>query len=524
MASDVGVEVESASTPWWQTSRETMGWIAWTLLADILIFRSWGLTGPAVFLSAVPPLFLVFGRGFGRPAIAIFCGAVLWLVAARLIWSGGVLTTLVGFVFIAALAMAAAGDVPWVVETIWRGVRSPWDGMLRMTEKRIRIDAWRDSPKQYAVSVAVLFPMIAALAFGSIFVLANPDLYDWVIVRWDAMSQRLWDFFRDVSFWEIPFCITALFVAAGLLRARPSQAETIAQDVASAVETESSPSLLYAAFRNTLLTVILLFAVYLCFEFATLWKREFPEGFYYAGYAHEGAAWLTVALALATGIISLIFSGRMLHDPRLVSLQRLAWIWSAENFLLAAAVYNRLFIYVGYNGMTRMRTVAFFGITLVVVGIVLVLLKIAQGHSFRWLLRSQLLAFALAVTAYSLFPVDLIVHRYNASRVAAGYFHPAVMIAVKPIDDEGVFPLLALVDSPDETIRQGVLAMLADRQLALETGSNEFPWHWTRYQMSSDSLARELAKNQDLWAKYRLEADQRMLAIEKFKAYAMQWY
>ena len=54
----------------------------------------------------------------------------------------------------------------------------------------------------------------------------------------------------------------------------------------------------YAAVRNTLACVIGLFAVYLAFEFATLWFREFPKGFYYSGYAHQGAAWLTAALAL----------------------------------------------------------------------------------------------------------------------------------------------------------------------------------------------------------------------------------
>ena len=48
----------------------------------------------------------------------------------------------------------------------------------------------------------------------------------------------------------------------------------------------------YPAFRNTLLTVIALFAAYLVFEFKTLWFRVFPEGFYYSGYAHQGAAWL----------------------------------------------------------------------------------------------------------------------------------------------------------------------------------------------------------------------------------------
>ena len=200
----------------------------------------------------------------------------------------------------------------------------------------------------------------------------------------------------------------------------------------------------YPAFRNTLITLIGLFAVYLVFEFATLWKHDFPTGFYYAGYAHKGAAWLTFALALATAFLSLIFRNSMLSDPRLGRVRRLAWVWSGLNLLLAVAVYNRLLIYVGYNGMTRMRTVGFFGITLVVIGFCLVLCKIAPTkngsyRSFWWLIRAQLIALLLTVIAYSVFPVDYIANRYNVSRVQAGYLHPSVMIAVKPISDEGVF-------------------------------------------------------------------------------------
>ncbi len=63
---------------------------------------------------------------------------------------------------------------------------------------------------------------------------------------------------------------------------------------------DAAPAGHYPALRNTLWTVIGLFAVYLVFEFMTLWFRSLPPGFYYAGYARERAAWLTVALALAT--------------------------------------------------------------------------------------------------------------------------------------------------------------------------------------------------------------------------------
>ncbi len=512
--------------------RESLAWIIWTVLADLLIFRAWGLAGPAVFLALVPLIFGIGCRPAGRWRLVLFCSLCCLIASLRLVWSGGPLVVFVGMMLIPALAMAVSGEIPLVLETIALGIRSPFDGLARLIERQARPrDVGRDGVCSDSVatspSLALSFglPVVAAIAFGGIFVFANPDLYTWVMAYIDQLQSRLWDFLSGVSFWELPFCVAALFVGIGLLRPlQPLVKFGPRDEPARMLGVTGEPALLYPAFRNTLLTVIVLFAAYLCFEFATLWRREFPDGFYYAGYAHEGAAWLTFALALATGTMSLIFSGRMLEDSRLGRLKGLAWIWSAENFLLAIAVYNRLLIYVGYNGMTRMRWVGFFGITLVVVGVIIVLVKIAKGRSFWWLLRAQLVAFALTVALYSVFPVDYVAHRYNASRINTGYLHPSVMIAVKPIDDEGVFPLLQLVDVGDTKIREGVRAILAERQSQIEDDSAQSSWHWTRYQASTDMLYRELAKNQAVWANYLRAPETRARAIAEFREYAMQWY
>ncbi len=511
--------------------RETLAWIIWTVLADLLIFRAEGLAGPAVFLAMVPLIFWVGTRPAGRRSWVLFCSLGCMLASLRLVWSGGPLVVFVGMMFIPALAMAVSGQFPLVLETMTLGIRSPFDGMARMMQRQIQPHKvgghmMPRSPST-APSIALSFglPVVAAVAFGGIFVFANPDLYTSVMASINEFQSRLWDFLSRVSFWEVPFCIAALFIGVGLLRPlQPLMKFGPREESERVLGVTGEPALLYSAFRNTLLTLIVLFAVYLCFEFTTLWHREFPKGFYYAGYAHEGAAWLTCALALATGTMSLIFSGKMLGDSRLGRLKILAWIWSAENFLLAIAVYNRLLIYVGYNGMTRMRWIGCFGITLVVVGVIIVLVKIAKGRSFWWLLRAQLVAFALTVAVYSVFPVDYVAHRYNASRIKAGYLHPSVMIAVKPITDEGILPLLELADVDDVKIREGVRALLAERQSQIEDDSTESPWHWSRYQASTDMLYRELAKNQIDWANYLQAPETRARAIAEFREYAMQWY
>ena len=504
--------------------REFLAIVVWTALADWLIFRTLGYCGPALFLLLAPCLFWCGKSEYPTGFTTLLLVALLWLVALRLFWSGSIAALVSGVALVFALAMSASGAPPLVLEGLVYAIRVMSDGASWLTSHRVPARSSESFLPRASVS-SWLLPLIAAVAFGGIFVFANPDLFESVSIRLDRVFQHVRQWAEGISIWEVPFCVAALLVGAGLLRPvmpafrigarEPEQAPQVGnENVAS----------LYAAFRNTLLTLIGLFAIYLVFEFVTLWKRDFPDGFYYAGYAHQGAAWLTFALALATGTLSMIFSGPMLIDRRLPWLRGMAWVWSAQNVLLAVAVYNRLMIYVGYNGMTRMRTVGFFGITLVVIGFLLVVYKIAKGRGFWWLIRAQLVALVLTMILFSVFPTDYVAHRYNASRVSDGYLHPSVMIAVKPIGDEGMIPLIDLMDVDDEMIRNGVIARLAEQQEQIRVWSESRPWHWTRFQLSTDRLAVLLLRHEERLRLYRQSKPERDAAIEAFRQYAMKWY
>ncbi len=485
--------------------REIVAVALWTFLSDLLIFRTLGLSGPGLFFAIVPLLFFIGCPGLTiGPARKLTIGLLL-LVAARLVWSGSGLTVFSAVVLAIALSMSAAGCVPYVLEGFVVAGRAIFDGAKRIGGYRLMTRS-RGDVRSDRYMLAWMLPAIAAFVFAAIFVFANPDLLDWVSVRVTRAAERLQLWLEGFSFWELPFCVTALLVGAGLMRPALPMFRIGPTLPEKPILSDPVRSPLYAAYRNTLLTLIVLFTVYLTFEFITLWKREFPAGFYYAGYAHQGAAWLTFALALATAVLSLVFNGSMLRDDRLNLLRRLTWIWSAQNLLLAAAVYNRLMIYVGYNGMTRLRTVAFFGTTVVVIGFCLVLCKIGRDRGFWWLIRAQLIALMLTVIVYSVFPVDYVVHRYNASTVASGYLHPSVMIAVKGIDDEGVFPLLSLTQSEDKIIRDGVRAMLAERQSRIE---NAQVLNWTGFQGSRELLRRRLKEHESAWTEFKSPAVRR---------------
>jgi len=205
-------------------------------------------------------------------------------------------------------------------------------------------------------------------------------------------------------------------------------------------------------------------------------------------------------------------------------LRRLAWIWSAENLILAIAVYHRLWIYVGFNGMTRMRTVGVFGMSAVVVGFVLVVWKIAYQRSFVWLVERHLWTLAIAVYLFALTPVDALVHAYNVRRILAGDLAPSTQIGWHPVDAEGLLVLRPLVHCDDEIIREGVRALLAERASAAEAatrcGSTR---DWTAFQLADRLLLEKLDAMREDWQPYA-EASKRAAAWERFRTYVYQWY
>jgi hypothetical protein len=499
------------------------------VLCDMTIYRGEGFAGYAALVAGVSML-LAGGVPSKRPCTATWVFAMLVVgAAAKLVWCGSGLSTASGVVVMFGFAMSLVGRTPHLIHTAvfasqafaagHHGLNHYWTSMARMKP-----------PSRVPNIFALILPVLALGVFGTLFVFANPDLVS-------AFSARFSGLFTSIGRWlenltpaplEALFCITVSWIAIGLLRPiLPSVSDE--DDVESSAPAEAGttgprPTSLFEAYRNTLFVVVGLFAVYLIFEFQTLWFREFPEGFHYSGYAHQGAAWLTIALALATVMLSLMFRGRVLHDPQLPMLRRLSWLWSIENVILALAVYNRLSIYVNFNGMTRMRTIGLLGMTSVLFGFLLVVRKISKGHDFRWLVRRQLWTVAFAVYLYAVLPVDAWVMRHNVQRVLSGDLSPAVQISVHQTSAEGVLQLFPLTRCDNEIIREGVKAVLAQYQgssenLALKRKS----LGWTSLQIADEELLRTLQESKNDWSDYKDEA-LRSTVITRFHEYTYQWY
>lgn len=501
--------------------REFAALLSIVILADLTIYRGHGYAGLALLLITAPLLLAVgsIPRRFDRSGWVLV--PLLMLASIRLVWCGSPAAVVAGCSLLCGYAMSLSGLRPYVLQAIVFMAHLVSAGH-RALHHYARSFA-RFSPNLLRANwVALLLPLVTLIVFGTIFILANPDLVKSFSSGLTWVFERIEDWVSHFYLTEILFCLAATWLTVGLLRPDVSQVAVANESIHIPGAPERAP--LYEAFRNTLVMLISLFAVYLVFEFQTLWFRRFPKGFHFSGYAHEGAAWLTIALGLATLLLSMIFRGRILDDPRQRQMRRLSWIWSIENLLLAVSVFNRLFIYVGFNGMTRMRVIGMLGVAAVVGGFLLVLRKIARNYDFVWLIRHQLWTVAFAGFLYAVMPVDAFVNEYNVRRILAGDPAPSVQISVHPTSAEGLLRLKPLLDCDDPIIHSGIRALLADRLAKSEVAANQRAvLGWTAYQLAEERLLQQLRS-----VRPSLGADEdpsrHEAALEEFRRYAYQWY
>lgn len=499
--------------------------VAMVVLADITLYHAQGLTGPAAFLLGAAVLVFVGSPTRTLKISTMLLAALLLLLCVRLASNGTAVQIMAGFWLLSGMTFSLRGQEPFVLETLVFAAQCVPGGYefyqavnARMRRAVLhRVDVHR--PSRW---LNFGLPVLSAIVFGSIFVMANPDLVTWVSGHLAQLTESLREFLFQFTASEIVFWCAVAWLSGGLFR--PVVGPVIACGPDQEAMGSSQPAALFPAFRNTLITVITLFMIYLVFEFHTLWSGQRPETSGLSDYAHEGAAWLTVALGLATLMLSMIFRSGTLADPRLNLLKRLAWVWSALNFLLAIAVYHRMLIYIDYNGMTRMRCVGLLGITSVVAGFVLVLIKIQRRFRFLWLFRRQLWVVSLACYIYLVLPIDVLVHSYNVRRVMSGDLPPIVQITSHPVDDEALSVLLPLCESSDATIRDGMRCMLSRRFERLRDAVREQSrLGWTAKQWSQQRALQRLRANKSAWDHFPNAGVREAMEL-RLGEYAYTWY
>ena len=183
--------------------------------------------------------------------------SLIGLLAARLAWWGSPLPLGLGAALLVGYAMILSGLPPYLLEGIAFTAQTFGAGYVAIDRQWKRAN--RISPSiTGAGTVAVALPLIAFVAFGMLFVLANPDLATAFGQQVEQFATTLRNWLVDFvpNGWEVLFCVAAYWILSGALRplTTTSLLEEKQRPSADAADTPifSEPAPLYAAFRNTL--------------------------------------------------------------------------------------------------------------------------------------------------------------------------------------------------------------------------------------------------------------------------------
>ncbi len=422
----------------------------------------WGNSSFAAFLFVMPIIVWLAAVNKRLSASRIILTILVWLTAAKLVYFGRPGTVICGIgllIFLAAIGTNVQLQIVdfcrYVVSSVCFGGKRILDYFSVLSDKffGFRLGKWSE----------IVFPLLAVVVFGAIFILASPDL----VRIWNNISNWICHLFEPlpslnrVLLWLISFWFLAGFLAARYFT--PLQEDEQYTESASA-----KPSVYFDSFRNTLIAVSTLFALYLGHELYTFIQNDFPAGFDYGTYSHLGAAWLTFALFLSTILLWLIFRPSVYNNSRVFVLRAWATFWAMENFLLAAAVYYRLWLYIAKNGLTSLRVVGLLGTTAVVFGLIWVLIWLRNRYSFFWLIRQYAVTVMAIVLIFETMPVQALVYQYNCNRICAGDYAPCLHLKYQRISTEGWLQLFPLLNSKNPVIRNGVAALLYEKAFILQ--------------------------------------------------------
>ncbi|MBN2712825.1 MAG: DUF4173 domain-containing protein [Planctomycetes bacterium] len=461
------------------------------VLFDYFLYRGSGGLGYALLMLITAPLLYhahtqAPGKFFSLPL------GLLLILAIKTLWQCDLFTPWLGFFVLAALALSLTGSLSCIIDAsksiAFSVLRSPIIeaaflrvfARLRLARKLGAIDGW-----------PILVPLLVIAIFLTVFGLGNPIIASWLSTAGEWFSHHMHNF-TDLlpSGWEVAFWIASGLIAAVWLCPFKTEAKQLKdllghdEDLPEEYNINEEVERRSLMARNTLIAVNLLFVAYNAVDVNYLWiQQSLPEGISYSEYAITGTVWLTVALALTSFVLGVIFSGDLNFHTRTPRLRFFAWIWAVQNLLLAVFAYHRLSLYVSFNGLTRWRTVGAFGITLVIFGLLIVVRKILNKKSFLWMARRQLVAFALTVFALGIFPIDYIAHTVNTRQILAGEIGPAYQVVNQPKSAEGLSPLILLLDSEDVTVREGVAGVLL-KELEILREYDRINTRWTYSELS----------------------------------------
>jgi hypothetical protein len=154
-----------------------------------------------------------------------------------------------------------------------------------------------------------------------------------------------------------------------------------------------------------------------------VWFNFSFSGQYLKQFVHEGTYLLILSILLGAGIVLWFFRANQNFHRSNRTLKTLAFIWLAQNAVLAISVGIRNYWYIHHYALAYKRIGVAFFLLAVLIGLVLVGLKVRDRRSRHFLLRWNAFAVYSILLVMTCVNWDVLIARYNFSKQDQSFIH-----------------------------------------------------------------------------------------------------
>jgi uncharacterized membrane protein len=133
----------------------------------------------------------------------------------------------------------------------------------------------------------------------------------------------------------------------------------------------------------------------------------------YAQLVHEGTYLLILSILISMGIIFYYFRKNQNFYSKNRRLKSVAYLWIAQNILLAMSVAIRNIRYIDHYGLTYKRIGVLVFLIMTCIGLITLFLKVKNGKTSYYVVKINAWALYLLLFGLSVFNWDIIVVSYN---------------------------------------------------------------------------------------------------------------
>ncbi len=498
------------------------------VLAEFTVLRAEGFAGPAVFFPGAAILLFVGIPQRSCGPRTLLLTSMLLVVSYRLAVHGNIMLLVAGVWLLSGLTLSFRHQSPFLIRTTMFAIESLWGGWelilsihAKMTQALVL--PHEDRPPSLIFNFGL--PLAVLGCFAGLAVALRPDILN-SISSASAFSSgefaSVWNAVKNIELVHAGVWLAVMWITAGLLRPVMNLAvESPARIDPDEVGYYFAP--LFSPLRNTLIAVIVPFAFFLFYEVQKQNTSVFEFGFDFNTYTVNGLMWLAMTSVGTSLLLCIIFNGATLADSRLLQMRILSYVLVALNFVQAWCSLQRYRSFIQFNGLDQAKCLCVLACA-VLCGLLLVAVFMTiQQQNMLWLVRRKTWLVAAAGYLWLVSPIDRIVQSYNVREILDGNQGPVAQIARCQFSDESISALLPLCELPDQVIREGALAIVADQFQRLQaTMAVRAEMDWTSRQLGANQTYNDL---QQFAARHDLVAacETGEQATDRLRQFAQQW-